>query len=356
MKKIIWIIIVMLLVAGGVIAVKKKRQNLARIPPMTVYHQVVEVTTPTTTDITLTLPALAELRSDRDVTLSSRLSSRIISIARSGDMVHKGQVVVTLDHADLLARKEALQLQDSSLDGEISAQEVSLKTAEASHKRTKVLLDAQGASVEQYDTETSRIASLKAGLQSLQSKKATLVQNIKEIDNLLSYAVIESTIDGMVSSTFANAGDMAMPGKPLLSIQAEDGKYLLLRTADTLQPTKVNFEGKSLSLTPLNHTFMGLSEFRADVDTSRSSGERLPVQLVIYHGSGVMIPLSAILQKDKQSFCFIPENEHARPLLIKIIATGTEGAVVEGLTGQKVIVAQPDILLKLLAGTPISIK
>ena len=356
MKKIIWIIIVALLIGGGIIAVKKQKQAMDKIPPMTVYHQVVEVTTPKTSDITLTLPALAELRSDRDVLLSSKLSARITNIVKSGDTVHKGQVVVTLDHDDLLARKEALQLQNYSLDAEISAQEVSLNTMQASHARTKVLLDVQGASVEQYDNETSRIASLEAGLISLQSKKAALEQNVKEVDNLLSYAVIVSPLDGLVSSTSANMGDMAMPGKPLLTIQVDSGKYLLLRTSDTLRPTEVVFEGKNFALTPLNHTYMGLDEFRADVDTSHTSGERLPVRLLIYRGPGVMIPLSAILEKDKQTFCFVPENDHARPVAVKVIAAGTEGVVVEGLAGQNVIVAQPDILLKLLAGTPISIK
>ena len=356
MKKIIWILIAVLLVGGGVMLVKKKKQAMANIPPMTLYHQIVDVTKPQTEDILLTLPALAEIHSDQDVELSSRLASRITSMVTSGDNVQKGQIVVTLDHEDLLAKREAIVLQIASLEAEISAQQVAINAALDSHKRTKALFDVHGASVEQYDTETSKIASLQAGLKSLTSKKGMLEQNSKEVDNLLSYAVIVAPIDGMVSATSANVGVIAMPGKPLLSIQADSGKYLLLRSAGDIRPTEVIFEGQRHPLVPLNHTFKGLDEYRADVETKSTTGERLPARMVIYHGNGTMIPLSALLQKEGQSLCFVPEGEKARPVPVKVITGGTEGMVVEGLQASQVIVAKPDILLKLLAGTPITVK
>ncbi len=356
MKKIIWIVIAVLLIGGGVVIIKKKKQAMANIPPMKIYHQVVAVTTPKTDDILLTLPALAEVRSDHDVTLSSKLASRINSMVKSGDTVHKNDVVVTLDHEDLLAKKEAIELQILSLEAELSAQQVAMETAMASHKRTKALLDARGASVEQYDTEKSKIAALNAGIKGLSGKKGILEQNRKEIENLLSYALIVSPIDGVVSSTSANVGVIAMPGKPLLSIQADSGKYLLVRSADTIRPKKVLFEKQSYPLMPLNHTFKGLDEYRADVETKSSSGERLPVRLVIYQGVGTMIPPAALLQKEGQSFCFVPDGETSRPVLVNIIASGTEGMVVEGLTAGEVISAKPDILLKLLAGVAIKVQ
>lgn len=356
MKKIIWIIIAALLVGGGVVVVKKKKQAMTKIPLMKVYQQVVATATPKYDGILLTLPALAEVQSDQDVILSSKLSSRITRMVKSGDKVTKGQVVVTLDHEELLAKKEAIVLEMFSLDAEISAQQVALDTALASHKRTKALLDARGASVEEFDAEKSKIASLRAGLKGLSSKKGVLKQNEREVANLLSYAVITSPIDGMVSSTSANIGVIAMPGKPLLSIQADSGKYLLIRSADDIHPEKVLFEGRSHPLVALNHTFRGLDEYRADIKTRSTSGERLPVRLVIYQGNGTMIPQAALLQKEGQSFCFVPDGEKSRPIPVKIVASGTEGVVVEGLTADRVIVAKPDILLKLLAGVAIHVQ
>ncbi len=356
MKKIIWILIGVLLIGGGVMLVKSKKKAMANIPSMKIYPQVVSMTTPRKSDIVLTLPALAEVRSDQDVVLASKLSSRITSMVKSGDKVKKGQVVVTLDHEELLAKKEAIALQIFSLDAEISARQVALDTALASHKRTRTLLDARGASVEEFDAEKSKIASLRAGLKGLSSQKGILEQNQKEVSNLLSYAVITSPIDGMVSSTSANVGVIAMPGKALLSIQADSGKYLLIRSADDIHPRKVFFEEQYYPLLALNHTFKGLDEYRADVKTMRNSGERLPVRLVIYHGNGTMIPQSALLQKDGRSFCFVPNGGTSRPIAVQIIASGTEGVVVEGLTADKVIVAKPDILLKLLAGVAITVQ
>ncbi|RUM43148.1 MAG: efflux transporter periplasmic adaptor subunit, partial [Desulfocapsa sp.] len=108
MKKIIWIVLAVLLIGGGVITLKKKKQAMADIPPMKLYHQIVEVVEPKTEGILLTLPALAEVHSDLDVILSSKLASRINSMVKSGDTVHKGDVVATLDHEELLAKKEAI--------------------------------------------------------------------------------------------------------------------------------------------------------------------------------------------------------------------------------------------------------
>ncbi len=356
MKKIIWIIIGILLVGGGVTAVRKKKQAMAKIPPMQVYRQVVSVTAPRTGEITLTLPALAEVQSDQDVILSSKLSARIVSMVKSGDSVKEGQVVVTLDHDDLLAKQKAITLQIASLEAEISAQKVALDTALATHERTRALLDARGASIEQYEAEESKIATLRAGLKKLKSNKGVLEQNAREIANLLSYAVIISPIDGIVSSTSANVGVIAMPGRPLLSIQAESGKYLLIRSPDDLRPRAVVFGGQTYPLRSLKHTFKGLDEYRADVQTDNSAGERLPVRLVIYQGQGTMIPASALLQKEDRSLCFVADNGRARPVAVNVVAFGSEGVVVDGLAAQQVIVAKPDILLKLLAGVPITIR
>ncbi len=356
MKKFIWIIIAILLVGGGVKVLKKKKQAMAHIPPMKVYHQVVSTVSPQTENIALTLPALAQVQSDLDVELSSKLSARITSMVKSGDIVRKGQTVVTLDHDELLAKKEAIKLQILSLEADINARQIGLDNMISTHKRTKELLDVRGASVEQYDAEKSKIASMRAGLQGLMGKKGILEQNNRELTNLLSYAVIVSPIDGLVSSTSANVGVIAMPGKPLLSIQANSGKYLLVRSANDIVPKKVVFENRTYPLVALNHTYRGLDEYRADVETKRNSGERLPVRLVIYQGNGTMIPQSALLQKEGQNFCFVPDGESTRPVPVKVVASGTEGVVVEGLTAQKVISAKPDILLKLLAGVPVKVQ
>ena len=356
MKKIIWIIIAVLLAGGGVIVLKKKKQAMVLVPPMKVYHQVVSATAPKTENIILTLPALAQVQSDLDVELSSKLSARITSMVKSGDTVSKGQIVVTLDHDELLAKKEAIKLQSLSLEADIAAGQIGLDNMLSTHKRTKELLDVRGASIEQYDSEKSKIASMKAGLQGLAGKKGILEQNNKELTNLLSYAVIVSPIDGVVSSTSANVGVIAMPGKSLLSIQANSGKYLLIRSADDIVPKNVIFEKQSYPLVVLNHTYKGLDEYRADVKTRSNSGERLPVRLVIYQGKGTMIPQSALLQKEGQRFCFVPDGESSRPVPVKVVASGTEGVVVEGLTAEKVITAKPDILLKLLAGVPVKIQ
>lgn len=76
--------------------------------------------------------------------------------------------------------------------------------------------------------------------------------------------------------------------------------------------------------------------------------------MVIFDGRGVKVPLNAILQKQGKAYCFVVGGDRAKPLEISIRASGIEGiAVDDKIADKKIVIAKPDILLKLLAGVRI---
>ncbi len=324
--------VVAVLVIGGVRLVKAKRAQEANEVPAKVYPIVVKSMVPKKGVVKLTLPYLAEAHNEKDVTLSSRIASRVEQIVKSGTLVKKGQVVATLDTTDLTANIEALK--------------VSLANALKSHARTKALYRVKGASIEQLQKEQSQIASLRAKLKAAQ--------------NQLSYATITSPIDGTVAKTMAAVGDVTMPGKPLLQISADTGFSLLVRTPQDITPKAVFFAGKEYVLHPLGSTLRGLKEYKAFVNDIQglSSGERVEVNVVVFEAdSAVMLPFDGLLDRNGRTFVLEAEKNHAKAIPVHIVQSGEQGVVVkEPLEGKKLIVAKPDILLKLTSGYALKVK
>jgi len=345
------------ILASGVLAIKAKKSELSKIPIMKSYAMVVPTMSLHKSHVLLTLPYLGTVKSDKSVILSSRIASRIEHIATCGSSVKRGEVVALLDQRDLKDKKTALLLQINSTKADLEAKKIALSTSVASHKRTKNLLKVKGASEEKFDNEKSKIQGLKAEVNALTNKISILHSSLSELQTALSYAVLKAPEDATVSKCFINPGDMAMPGKPLLRLESKKGKYILLRSADSINVTSLIYNNKQYHVLSLKNTFNGLREYRADIDTNRPDNEQVPLSVVTYDGMGIKVPLDALLQIEGGDYCFIALGEKAEARKVKVAARGVEGLVVDGLNeGENIVLGKPDILLQLLGGKPILVK
>jgi len=355
--RIITVITVGALLAASILVLRNKKVASAAVAPMKSYAMVVSSEPIESKNISLSVPYLAEVKSDKSVILSSRIASRIEEIVTCGNSVHQGDILVKLDVSELDEKRKSLALQMTSVKADLVAKKILLETTEASHKRTKALLDIKGASEEKYDKESSAISGLKAAVVSLENQIGIIGSGMSQIDTAMTYAILKSPIDGIASKCYANVGDISLPGKPLVNVESNTGKYLLVRSADTVQPKALNYKGKVYPLIPMQNTYNGLNEYRAYIETPRSSGERVTISLITYQDTGVKVPLGALLQKEDKTFCFTRNGNYAKAVEVKILARGEEGVVVEGLKeGEQLIVAKPDILLKLLSGVPLVVR
>ncbi len=348
MKKIVKIGVVLLIIAAIVfIAVSRLleiRKRNAELAIAKVYPIVVKEMSPKITDVKLTLPYLAEVANDKDVKLASRISARILKIKPSGSKVHKGETVVKLDITNL---KSALK----SVKDEIHATTVALKNLQATHKRTLELLAVKGASIEESQKESTLIAKTKAILNAL-------IQKEIELNNNLSYATITSPVDGVIAKTFSNKGALSLPGHPLVSIASKNGFYLMLRVPTNLNIRGVKFEGKTYSATPLGSTFHGLAEYKVYMgDTKLINGDRIEVSVIILSRKAELLPFNAVLNRNGKSYVLVVEGNQAVPFEVHVVQSAQEGVVVaESLEGKKIVLAKPDILLRLVSGYKLQVK
>lgn len=336
--------IVAALIVGGIKAVKKAQAQDASAPLAKVYPITVQTFEPHIQQVTLSLPYLAEVANDKDVKLSTRIASRVLRIKPSGSSVKKGDLIATLDTTNIQTNLKSVQEQ-------IKAVQVALNNLRQTHKRTLDLLHIKGASIEQSQKESTLIAQAESKLSALKQKEITLKNN-------LSYATIISPVDGVISKTFVNQGALSSPGHPLVAISSNNGFYLMVRVPSNLTVQAVKFGNNVYEASPLGSTFHGLAEYKVYVNHANLiSGDRVEVDVVTFNQQGIQFPFNALLNRNGKSYVLVVSDNHAQALEVHILQSAQEGVVVsDNLEGKKLVVAQSDILLKLLSGYALSIK
>ena len=190
-----------------------------------------------------------------EVTVSSEAAGRIMSFDLiEGQEVTKDVSIGMIDTVQLyLTRLQLIQNESSvrSNRPDIGKQIASVKEQIAKQliERTRVenLLKAQAATQKQLDDIMSAIAVLESQLIALQStlqnsassidaQSSAIEIQIAQIDDKLSKCVIASPISGVVLAKYAEAGELAIVGKPLFKVA--DTKRLFLRAYLTLPQLK----------------------------------------------------------------------------------------------------------------------
>jgi RND family efflux transporter MFP subunit len=338
----IGIAIAILLVLAAIFVFIRAVKSEEALPIAKTYAVTVSTIKVEQQQVKLTLPYLGLTQNDMDVNLASKISARIEYVKNSGTFVRKGEIIARLDATTIEANK-------ASVESQLLAAKTALKNLEATHKRTSELVAVKGASIEQSETEESQLAELRAKVESF-------TQNLNDAMNNLSYAIIKSPVDGQISRNIVNPGDMIMPGQLVATISASSDFYLMLYVPTDLKVYGVNVGNKNYKAIQLNTTLNGLAAYRVNVDAlGMTTGERVEVNVEVFNGNAIKLPIDAILNRDGRNYVFVKENDKAVVTKIDIIQTGEDGVVISNneLAGKEVVVAKQDILLTLLSGASI---
>jgi RND family efflux transporter MFP subunit len=141
--------------------------------------------------------------------ISAQAGGRIGSmLVKAGDKVKAGQLLATIDDREALTGVERSQAQVAQAQAE-------LRNAQAQFDRTRDLQSKGFVSAAALDTADSQLKSAKAGRDQAGAgaKQSALAQG---------FTRVSAPFDGWVLQTQAEAGDLAVPGKPLLTIYAPE--------------------------------------------------------------------------------------------------------------------------------------
>lgn len=147
----------------------------------------------------------AQVETDQGFRIAGKVAERRV---QSGDRVKKGQVLATLDPADLTLQRE-------TAEAELSAAKASEKSTEAELQRV-LELRAKGWSTEQA------LDRQRAALEEALGRRQRAERQVELAKNAQSYAALLAEDDGIVVSTNIEPGQVLAAGQPALRL-AKDG-------------------------------------------------------------------------------------------------------------------------------------
>lgn len=143
----------------------------------------------------------------RQSTIAAQASGRIATLlVKAGDSVRSGQVLATIDDREVSAGLQRSQAQVNQADAE-------LRNAQANLVRTRDLQSKGFVSKAALDSAATQ-------REAAQAQRDQAVAGARQSGLSQSFTRVTAPFDGRVLQTLAEAGDLAVPGKPLLTLFA----------------------------------------------------------------------------------------------------------------------------------------
>jgi RND family efflux transporter MFP subunit len=292
----------------------------------------------------ITEEVVGTVRAKLHATLEAKLSGRIDKLpVVLGQRVKAGELVARLDAAEINAR--------------LDQAEASLEQAERDWKRISALFEQQAVTRSEYEAAQARHRVAKGAA--------------AEAKAMMSYVEVVAPFDGVVTKKWADVGDLAAPGKPLLAI--EDPSALQLE-ADVPQAIAshvqrdarlaARVDGVSGELTGTVSEIAPAADsisrtFRVKVDLSEqpglSSGQFARLLVPIGESNSLRAPASAVVQRGQLEIVFVVANQHAQLHLVKTgKRVGDEMEILSGLQAGDAVVVEG--AAQLTDGQPVETK
>jgi RND family efflux transporter MFP subunit len=314
------------------------------------------------------LTVSGQVEASQTANISTRVMGYITRIdVKVGDRVNKGQLLATISNDDILAKR-------AQTDAIITEADANFKNAQKDYERFTVLYKQQSASAKELDNMTLQYSSAKARLE-------TARQQRNEVNAMLSYTNLTAPFAGTITQKMMDAGSMANPGMPLLTIE-QSGSY---QVSATVPESEINLirNGTSaiINIGAVNRSIKGTIA-QVDQSSVNSGGQYLikvhipdnekqglfagmyanvaiPVASAIKTTNAseqVIVPVSAIEYKDQLTGLYTIGSNHTA--LLRWVRLGkTQGSQVEVLSG---LAANEQFIVsadgRLYNGIPVKIK
>ncbi|HYG34397.1 MAG TPA: efflux RND transporter periplasmic adaptor subunit, partial [Clostridia bacterium] len=251
------------------------------LPPAQVRTQTIESRKlPITEEVVGTVQA--KTRARLEAKINGRISRMPVVL---GEKVKAGQLIASLDVAEIKARAEQA--------------DAGMQQAEREWKRISALFEQQAVTRSERDAAESRYLVAKAA--------------VAEAKAMSDYLDILAPFDGVVTRKWAEAGDLAMPGKPLVDLENPAALQLEADVPEAIAPKIQRDAQMVVRIGLLTNELVGtVSEIAPAADPlSRTSRIKLDLpstpglmpgqfaRLVVPVGEGtsLRVPSSAVIQR-----------------------------------------------------------
>ena len=155
-------------------------------------------------DVELTYSAEAVVEAVRQSTVAAQIAGRIVELRFDvGDYVKKGEVIARIDER---AASQAV----AATEAQVREASVALNQARAEYERSKQL-------VAQKFLSQAALERTEADYKAAQARVSALLAGAGQAQTERSFATIVAPYSGVVSARHVELGEMAVPGKPLMT-------------------------------------------------------------------------------------------------------------------------------------------
>lgn len=166
------------------------------------------------------LSVSGKIQASNSADLSTRMMGYVNKVhVNVGDKVSKGQLLVSINNTDLQAKK-------AQINAGITEATAAFNNAQKDYNRFKNLFADNSASQKELDDITANFEIAKARLEAANQMK-------NEINAQFAYSNITAPFSGKITSKNVEAGNMANPGVPLISMETPGNFEVMAMVPET---------------------------------------------------------------------------------------------------------------------------
>ncbi len=319
--------------------------------------QVMQVQRSTVPDY---VEAVGTVRALQTSQISAETVGTIVAIgAHEGQRVHKGDVLIVLDDAQQRAALDRATASINAAQQEIAAADADNSLASSTLARYQSLYEKKSVSPHEMDEVKARAAMAGAHSQQAQAALAQARAAEAQARAALGFTRIHAPFDGVITAKLVDAGALAAPGVPLLTIE-DTSRFRAEATLDEndVQTAKLgatapvgiealgaDFQGKVVQIVPAadpaSRSFVVKVEL--PVDPRLRSGLFARVRFASGQREAVLLPKSAVLDRGQLQAVYAVSPQNIATLRFVTLGKkfGDQVEVLSGLQGGERIIPQP---------------
>jgi RND family efflux transporter MFP subunit len=265
-------------------------------------------------------------------TISAQAAGRVATLlVKAGDKVQAGQLLLSIDDREAQTGVQRSQAQVAQAQAE-------LRNAQANFDRTRNLQAKGFVSSAALDTADSQLKSALAGRDqaSAAARQSTLAQG---------FTRVTAPYDGWVLQTQVEAGDLAVPGKPLLTlyaplpiravVQVPVSRGAQARAASAAEVLLPSGEGAARWIRPVSTSTVPTAdpvsqtmEWRLELPSEAAKvllpGQQVKVRFAGAQANRRVVPASSVLQRGELTAVYVVSGQG---FVLKAVRLGSEHGV-----------------------------
>lgn len=243
------------------------------------------------------------VRSKQRAVVEAKVSGRVLEYtATPGAMVKAGDLLAQLDVREIQAKVDQARAM--------------LDQAKRDFDRQKQLIASNATTRQEFDAAEARV-KIGAGA-------------VNEAETMMSYAQVTAPFDGVVTRKLADVGDLAMPGKPLLEIEAPTSLRFEADLPEAIldrvklgakMPVRLAkvVEGTVSEISPVADPVSRTFNVKLDLPPTEGlrTGQFGRVSVPVAEVRLLLVPQSAVLKRGQMELVFVATDGKAALRLVK---------------------------------------